>query len=60
MYTNDIYICETEICYKGRQDCSHYESLIFKCIEANQGLLYYRTCKPDFLCSWASLNSYLK
>ena len=23
-------------------------------------LLYYRTCKPDFLCSWPSLNSYLK
>ena len=25
-----------------------------------QGLLYYRTCKPDFLCRWPSLNSYLK
>ena len=25
-----------------------------------QGLLYHRTCKPDFLCSWPSLNSYLK
>ena len=25
-----------------------------------QGLLYYRTCKRDFLCSWPSLNSYLK
>ena len=24
-----------------------------------QGLLYHRTCKPDFLCSWPSLNSYL-
>ena len=23
-------------------------------------LLYHRTCKPDFLCSWPSLNSYLK
>ena len=26
----------------------------------DQGLLYHRTCKPDFLCSWPSLNSYLK
>ena len=25
-----------------------------------QGLLYHKTCKPDFLCSWPSLNSYLK
>ena len=25
-----------------------------------QGLLYHRTCKSDFLCSWPSLNSYLK
>ena len=25
-----------------------------------QGLLYHRTCKPNFLCSWPSLNSYLK
>ena len=24
----------------------------------NQGLLYHRTCKPDFLSSWPSLNSY--
>ena len=27
---------------------------------SNQGLLYHRTCKPDFLCSWPLLNSYLK
>ena len=26
----------------------------------SQGLLYHRTCKRDFLCSWPSLNSYLK
>ena len=26
----------------------------------NQGLLYHRTCKGDFLCSWPSLNSYLE
>ena len=26
----------------------------------DQGLLYHRTCKHDFLCSWPSLNSYLK
>ena len=25
-----------------------------------QRLLYHRTCKCDFLCSWPSLNSYLK
>ena len=25
-----------------------------------QGLLYHRTCKRDFLCSWPALNSYLK
>ena len=25
-----------------------------------QVLLYHRMCKPDFLCSWPSLNSYLK
>ena len=25
-----------------------------------QGLLYHRTCKRDLLCSWPSLNSYLK
>ena len=25
-----------------------------------QGLLYHRMCKQDFLCSWPSLNSYLK
>ena len=24
-----------------------------------QGLLYHRTCKRDFLCSWPSLDSYL-
>ena len=27
---------------------------------AEQGLLYHRTCKRDFLCSWPLLNSYLK
>ena len=26
----------------------------------SQWLLYHRTCKRDFLCSWPSLNSYLK
>ena len=26
----------------------------------DQRLLYHRTCKPDFLCSWPSLNSHLK
>ena len=26
----------------------------------DQGLLYHRTCKRNFLCSWPSLNSYLK
>ena len=26
----------------------------------SQGLLYHRTCRSDFLCSWPSLNSYLK
>ena len=26
----------------------------------SQGLLYHTTCKPDFLCSWPSLNSYLE
>ena len=26
----------------------------------SQVLLYHRTCKRDFLCSWPSLNSYLK
>ena len=31
-----------------------------KRLEPVQGLLYHRTCKPDFLCSWPSLNSYLK
>ena len=30
------------------------------CIALCQGLLYHRTCKRDFLCSWPSLNSYLK
>ena len=29
-------------------------------IWVGQGLLYHRTCKRDFLCSWPSLNSYLK
>ena len=29
-------------------------------VRRNQGLLYHRMCKPDFLCSWPSLNSYLK
>ena len=26
---------------------------------STQRLLYHRTCKRDFLCSWPSLNSYL-
>ena len=26
----------------------------------DRGLLYHRMCKRDFLCSWPSLNSYLK
>ena len=34
--------------------------LIFSIFREYQGLLYHRTCKPDFLCSWPSLNSYLK
>ena len=25
-----------------------------------QWLMYHRACKPDFLCSWPSLNSYLE
>ena len=29
-------------------------------VRVNQGLLYHRTCKHDLLCSWPSLNSYLK
>ena len=29
-------------------------------VGSGQGLLYHRTCKRDFLCSWPSLNSYLK
>ena len=29
-------------------------------LQLNQGLLYHRTCKRDFLYSWPSLNSYLK
>ena len=29
-------------------------------LSRNQGLPYHRTCKPDFLYSWPSLNSYLK
>ena len=29
-------------------------------VSGRQGLLYHRTCKRDFLCSWPSLNSYLK
>ena len=33
---------------------------ISKIIHIYQGLLYHRTCKPDFLCSWPSLNSYLE
>ena len=26
----------------------------------DQRLLYHRTCKPEFLCSWPSLNSGLR
>ena len=26
----------------------------------DQGLLYHKTRKPDFLCRWPSLNSYLE
>ena len=29
-------------------------------IRRTQGLLYHSACKPDFLCSWPSLNSYIK
>ena len=29
-------------------------------LSSGQGLLYHRTCKPDFLCSWPSINSYLE
>ena len=29
-------------------------------VTSGQGLLYHRTCKRDFLCSWPSLNFYLK
>ena len=32
---------------------------IYKTLYLYQGLLYHRTCKPDILCSWPSLNSYL-
>ena len=28
-------------------------------LSSKQGLLNHRTCKPDFLCSLPSLNSYL-
>ena len=37
----------------------HLREKIFK-LGIIQGLLYHRTCKPDFLFSWPSLNSYLK
>ena len=44
-------------------DRDHLHFIIIYIIIKNnktQGLLYHRTCKPDFLCSWLSLNSYLK
>ena len=34
-----------------------YVTVRIKC--SSQGLLYHRTSKPDFLCRWPSINSYL-
>ena len=47
--TNTIIDRKQEIC-----------NTLNRFIYYSQGLLYHRTCKPDFLCSWPSLNSYLK
>ena len=33
---------------------------LLEVIICRQGLLHRRPCKPDFLCSWPSLNSYLE
>ena len=46
--------------------CCLLPTIMHPCIEpinfksSKQGLLYHRTCKPEFLCSWPSLNSYLQ
>ena len=55
LYKNNRYIhflskCEKKI--QGQEQKNYLRS--------NQGLLYHRTCKRGFLCSWPSLNSYLK
>ena len=44
---------------KIKNSISDTESKLY-ILWAVQGLLYHRTCKPDFLCSWPSLNSYLE
>ena len=44
----------------GTDGFLHWQSKVCNIFCVRQGLLYQRTCKPDFLCSWPSLNSYLK
>ena len=46
-------LCNTSIALKIRRTATETSTTL-------QGLLFHRTCKPDFLCSWPSLNSYLK
>ena len=54
IYIIDIFLTSTVKLHKLQSVVNHTH------ITLNQGLLYHRTCKPDFLCSWPSLNSYLK
>ena len=47
--------------YKNRRKTANTDkNILNNYFCAYQGLLYHRMCKPDFQCSWPSLNSYLK
>ena len=48
------------ICLTVTRKCSYLHAVSSAIISYYQGLLHHRTCKRDFLCSWPSLNSYLK
>ena len=48
----------TQFILRGSNAYSHNIAVVN--LTLNQELLNHRKCKPDFLCSWPSLNSYLK
>ena len=59
----EFQFCHSIFCEEpaGETNCQHFSGIIpVIFLYSSQGLLYHSTCKRDFLCSWPSLNSYLK